>query len=136
MTFGIDVATRTVVVTEPEDVFTIDSVVVGLGRDMQYSVLARSFATNIAQLQGISLEGVEGEWAFGSTKKKVSELLTARAAPGSLETVQVVTGHADTRPPGCCCAPPGWNDIWAAGPCPVHQGLRRTAHEAPNGSSS
>lgn len=32
---------------------------------------------------------------------------------------------AQARPEGCCCPPPGHNGIWAAGPCPVHQGLRR-----------
>ncbi|MEX5320405.1 hypothetical protein WCE04_13785 [Pseudomonas shirazica] len=28
----------------------------------------------------------------------------------------------DERPEGCCCPPKGYNGLWAAGPCPVHQG--------------
>ncbi|HDS1693970.1 TPA: hypothetical protein QEM72_004557 [Pseudomonas putida] len=31
----------------------------------------------------------------------------------------------DERPEGCCCPPKGYNGLWAAGPCPVHQGLRK-----------
>ena len=27
---------------------------------------------------------------------------------------------------GCCCPPKGHKGVWAAGPCPVHQGLRRS----------
>lgn len=26
---------------------------------------------------------------------------------------------------GCCCTPKEYKGIWAAGPCPVHNGLRR-----------
>jgi hypothetical protein len=28
---------------------------------------------------------------------------------------------------GCSCPPKGYDGAWAAGPCPVHQGLRRLA---------
>lgn len=32
---------------------------------------------------------------------------------------------ADKRPSGCCCPSKGYAGAWAAGPCPIHQGLRR-----------
>ena len=37
---------------------------------------------------------------------------------------------ADTRPANCSCPPKGHKGVWAAGPCPVHQGLRRKLHNA------
>lgn len=134
MPFGIDVATRSVCITDPSDVFLIDSVVLDMNKPITFSALAASFARVIAGEQGISLEGAEEGWSFAANTQELAEMIQARAGSGQSVAVQVVTGHADTRPPGCCCAPPGWNDIWAAGPCPVHQGLRRVGSEAPNGS--
>lgn len=35
------------------------------------------------------------------------------------------------RPVGCCCPPKGHEGLWAAGPCPVHHGLRNLQISTP-----
>lgn len=35
------------------------------------------------------------------------------------------------RPVGCCCPPKGYESSWAAGPCPVHHGLRNLQISTP-----
>lgn len=49
-----------------------------------------------------------------------------RALEDFLRERQNLENPSYTRPKGCCCPPPGHKGIWAAGMCPVHQGLRRT----------
>lgn len=78
MGFCIDIATRTVVVTEKSDVDLINSVVV---EPILYSELARMFAE-----EALGTE-LEGEWVFGATTQEVAEYLAAFAEPGALEVV-------------------------------------------------
>lgn len=49
-----------------------------------------------------------------------------RALEDFLKEGQDLENPSYTRPKGCCCPPPGHKGSWAAGMCPVHQGLRRT----------
>jgi hypothetical protein len=41
-----------------------------------------------------------------------------------MEALKPAEGGGDARPQGCCCPPKGHTGLWAAGMCPVHQGLR------------
>lgn len=72
----------------------------------------------LAERDALLREVLVGLWPSTPLAIKINAALSASAEPSA--PVEI-----DERPEGCCCPPKGYNGLWAAGPCPVHQGLRK-----------
>lgn len=68
-------------------------------------------------------EQVENDLKRGS--KFNPELLGLSAEDGPFIRAFKELKSLAPKPIGCCCPPDGYAGLWAAGPCPVHHGLRR-----------
>ncbi|MDM9607525.1 hypothetical protein [Pseudomonas guariconensis] len=89
--------------------------------DLALAAQTRQVTTLRAQLaerDALLREVLVGLWPSTPLAIKINAALSASAEPSA--PVEI-----DERPEGCCCPPKGYNGLWAAGPCPVHQGLRK-----------
>lgn len=77
-----------------------------------------SLRAQLAERDALLREVLVGLWPSTPLAIKINAALSASAEPSA--PVEI-----DERPEGCCCPPKGYNGLWAAGPCPVHQGLRK-----------
>lgn len=82
MTFAVDIATRTVILTEKADVDLINSVV---KEPIPYSELAQMFAEEAMGTE------MDGEWAFGATTAEVAEYLRSFTT-GATDLVEMTVG--------------------------------------------
>ncbi|WP_256806455.1 hypothetical protein [Pseudomonas kurunegalensis] len=89
--------------------------------DLALAAQTRQVTTLRAQLaerDALLREVLVGLWPSTPLAIKINAALSASAEPSA--PVEI-----DERTEGCCCPPKGYNGLWAAGPCPVHQGLRK-----------
>jgi hypothetical protein len=94
MGFALDVASKTVIITEASDVDLIDESVRAMGKPVRYDQLARTWAVVIGKNFDIPLKDsdvMEGSWAFGSTDPEVSKLVQARMSGSHTEIKEMRT---------------------------------------------
>lgn len=94
MPIGIDIASRTVILTKASDLAHIDRMLENLGMHpddpIDYTQLANTYAVAVSRVQGIKLTELN-HWAFGSTDHEVAKLLQSRLT-GSTEIAEIRTG--------------------------------------------
>lgn len=93
MPIGIDVATKTVVLSDASDLKFIDDSLKEVHEGpVDYTRLANTWAVALGQVMNIAVTDKDG-WAFGSTDPEVAQMLQSRLTGGITEIVQVVTGQ-------------------------------------------